>query len=100
MGGQAGDEMTHSGAIPSSVNRRPRNVQEMLIRGCTIAMRRVGPGQQPDHLTSNLLKKVLELWADMHAQGRTADYWTYNELIRAFGKAGAIPQAMELFERM
>mmetsp|Transcript_7547 Transcript_7547/g.12816 ORF Transcript_7547/g.12816 Transcript_7547/m.12816 type:complete len:404 (+) Transcript_7547:62-1273(+) len=75
-------------------------VYEMLIRGCTIAMRRVGPGQKPDHLTVNLLKKVVELWADMRAMGRKADYWTYNELIRAFGKAGAVPQAMELFEQM
>jgi len=87
-------EMKDEGETPTHA------VYEMMIRGCTIAMRRVGPDQQPDHLTSNLLKKVLELWADMHQQGRTADYWTYNELIRAFGKAGAIPQAMELFERM
>jgi len=75
-------------------------VYEMLIRGCTIAMHRVGPGQAPDHLTANLLKKVLELWADMQTMGRKPDYWTYNELIRAFGKAGAVKQAMVLFEKM
>ena len=88
------EEMKNEGEMPTHA------VYEMLIRGCTIAMRRVGPGERPDHLTSNLLKKVLELWADMHEAGRTADYWTYNELIRAFGKAGAVPQAMELFQRM
>eukprot|EP00965_Chrysotila_dentata_P032438 1081454-Pleurochrysis_carterae.AAC.3 len=75
-------------------------VYEMLIRGCTIAMRRVGPGQQPDHLTVNLLKKVKELWAEMEEKKLKADYWSYNELIRALGKAGAIPEMMQVFDKM
>ena len=48
-------------------------------------MRRVGPGEEADHLTTNLLARVGELWADMEAVGRKPDYLTYNELIRAHG---------------
>ena len=61
-------------------------VYEMLMRGCTIAMRRVGPGEQSDHLTRNLIGRVGELWAEMEVAGRKPDYKTYNELIRAYGK--------------
>lgn len=75
-------------------------VYEMLIRGCTINMTRVGPGASPDHLTANLLKKSMELWEDMVAMNRKPDYWTYNELIRCLGKAGAVKEAMQLFEQM
>ena len=42
--------MKVEGEVPSHA------VYEMLIRGCTIAMRRVGQGEVPDHLTSNMLK--------------------------------------------
>ena len=38
---------------------------EMLIRGCAIAMRRPPVGGEPDHLTVNLIHKVVELWGDM-----------------------------------
>ena len=80
---------------------RPSNaVYEMLIRGCTLAMRRPPAGGQPDHLTVNLVQKVLELWGDMQKVGRKADYLTYIELLRALGKGGALPQALALFERM
>jgi len=58
-------------------------VYEMLIRGCTIAMQRPGIGEQPDHLTVNLVQKVLELWGDMQQMDRKPDYLTYVELIRA-----------------
>ena len=54
-------------------------VYEMLMRGCTIAMRRVGPGEQSDHLTRNLIGRVGELWAEMEVAGRKPDYKTYNE---------------------
>jgi pentatricopeptide repeat protein len=63
-------------------------------------MRRVGPGEQGDHLTQNLIGRVGELWADMEAMGRKPDYKTYNELIRAYGKAGRIKELMVLFEHM
>ena len=66
-------------------------VYEMLMRGCTIAMRRVGPGEQSDHLTRNLIGRVGELWAEMEVAGRKPDYKTYNELIRAYGKASRRP---------
>ena len=72
----------------------------MLIRGCTIAMRRVPVGEVPDHLTINLVQKVLELWGDMQAVGRKPDYLTYIELLRAFGKGGQLPQAIDIFEYM
>ena len=66
-------------------------VYEMLMRGCTIAMRRVGPGEQSDHITRNLIGRVGELWAEMQVAGRKPDYKTYNELIRAYGKASRRP---------
>jgi pentatricopeptide repeat protein len=88
------EEMKGEGEVPSHA------VYEMLIRGCTIAMRRVGPGEQGDHLTQNLIGRVGELWADMEAMGRKPDYKTYNELIRAYGKAGRIKELMVLFEHM
>lgn len=31
---------------------------------------------------------------------RNPDYLTYIELMRAFGKGGALPQALQLFEKM
>jgi len=88
------EEMRLSGERPSHA------VYEMLIRGCTIAMRRPGIGQVPDHLTINLVQKVLELWGDMQKMDRHPDHLTYIELIRAFGKGGAVPQALQLFEKM
>ena len=75
-------------------------VYEMLIRGCTIAMRRPKIGARPDHLTVNLVHKVLELWGDMRDMGRQPDYLTHIELIRALGKGGALPQALNIFEAM
>ena len=39
----------------------------------------------------NLVQKVLELWGDMQSMGRNPDYLTYIELLRAFGKGGALP---------
>ena len=81
------EESKATGEVPTHA------VYEMLIRGCTIAMRRVGPGETADHLTQNLLGKVTELWTDMEAQGRKPDYLTYNELIRAYGKAGRVREA-------
>ena len=36
----------------------------------------------------------------MEAMGRKPDYKTYNELIRAYGKAGRIKELMVLFEHM
>ena len=36
----------------------------------------------------------------MQQMGRVPDYLTYNELIRALGKGGALPQALQLFEVM
>lgn len=59
-------------------------------------MRRVPVGEVPDHLTANLVQKVLELWGDMQAVGRKPDYLTYIELLRAFGKGGQLPQASGL----
>ena len=88
------EEMRLEGEQPSHA------VYEMLIRGCTIAMRRPGIGEDPDHLTTNLVQKVLELWGDMEAMGRKLDYLTYIELMRSFGKGGAVPQALTLFEKM
>ena len=88
------EESKATGEVPTHA------VYEMLIRGCTIAMKRVGPGETADHLTQNLLGKVTELWTDMEAQGRKPDYLTYNELIRAYGKAGRVREAMVLFEAM
>ena len=88
------EESKATGEVPTHA------VYEMLIRGCTIAMKRVGPGEEADHLTQNLLGKVTELWTDMEAQGRKPDYLTYNELIRAYGKAGRVREAMVLFEAM
>lgn len=80
---------------------RPTNaVYEMLVRGCAIAMRRPAPGVAPDHLTCNLMHTVLELWGGMEAVGCKPDYLTHIELIRAFGKAGAVPQALQLFYSM
>jgi pentatricopeptide repeat protein len=88
------EEMRLVGEQPSHA------VYEMLIRGCAIAMHRPKIGSRPDHLTLNLVQKVLELWGDMEAMGRAADYLTYIELIRALGKGGALPQALQLFEKM
>ena len=75
-------------------------IYEMLIRGCTIAMKRVGPGQEADHLTTNLLQKVDELYNDMLAMDRKPDYLTYNELLRAYGKGGQVQRAISLFDYM
>ena len=88
------EEMRMAGERPSNA------VYEMLIRGCTIAMRRPTPGGVPDHLTVNLVQKVLELWGDMQKLERKADLLTYIELMRALGKGGALPQALQIFERM
>ena len=88
------EEMRLEGEQPSHA------VYEMLIRGCTIAMRRPSIGEQPDHLTVNLVQRVLELWGDMEKMGRKPDYLTYIELMRAFGKGGATAQALQLFEKM
>lgn len=88
------EEMRREGEQPSNA------VYEMLIRGCAIAMRRTPKGTVPDHLTINLVQKVLELWGDMEAVGRKPDYLTYIELLRAFGKGGQLPQALEIFEHM
>lgn len=88
------EEQKQAGEVPTHA------VYEMLMRGCTIAMRRVGPGEEADHFTQNLIGKVVELWTDMEAMGRKPDYLTYNELIRAYGKAGRIKEAMVLFETM
>eukprot|EP00308_Calcidiscus_leptoporus_P020650 CAMPEP_0119382204 /NCGR_PEP_ID=MMETSP1334-20130426/70519_1 /TAXON_ID=127549 /ORGANISM="Calcidiscus leptoporus, Strain RCC1130" /LENGTH=47 /DNA_ID= /DNA_START= /DNA_END= /DNA_ORIENTATION= len=46
----------------------------------------------------NLLRKARELWADMELVQRPRDYWTYNEYLRALGKAGAVPEALDLFD--
>ena len=88
------EEMRREGERPSHA------VYEMLIRGCTIAMRRPDIASQPDHLTSNLVLKVMELWGDMEAMERKPDYLTYIELMRAFGKGGALPQALKVFDKM
>ena len=58
------EEMRLEGERPSHA------VYEMLIRGCTIAMRRPAIGEVPDHLTINLVQKVLELWGDMQVRHR------------------------------
>ena len=91
---QALEEMRAAGEQPTHA------VYEMLVRGCTLAMRRPAPGAAPDHLTLNLVQKVLDLWGDMQAVGRKPDYLTYIELLRALGKGGAVPQALQLFEKM
>jgi tetratricopeptide (TPR) repeat protein len=88
------EEMRLAGERPSNA------VYEMLIRGCTIAMQRTPVGTVPDHLTINLVQKVLELWGDMEAVGQKPDYLTYIELLRAFGKGGQLPQATMIFEHM
>ena len=88
------DEMKEAGETPSHA------VYEMLIRGCAIAMRRPPIGGKPDHLTLNMVQKVLELWGDMQEQGRNPDYLTHIELLRAFGKAGQLKQAHLIFEQM
>ena len=88
------EEMRLEGHRPSHA------VFEMLIRGCTIQMRRPDVGKQPDHFTRNLAAKVLELWGDMERLGRKPDYLTHIELIRAFGKGGRLSDALMLFERM
>ena len=88
------DEMKLAGEVPSNA------VYEMLIRGCTIAMQRIPVGEVPDHLTINLVNRVLDLWGDMQEMGRKPDYLTYIELLRAFGKGGQLPQAQAIFEHM
>ncbi|KAL1530326.1 hypothetical protein AB1Y20_001235 [Prymnesium parvum] len=88
------EEMRMEGEQPSHA------VYEMLIRGCAIAMRRPTPGRPADHLTINLIGKVLELWGDMLAIGRKPDYMTYIELLRALGKGGRVKDAMLVFEQM
>ena len=88
------DEMRADGESPSHAT------YEMLIRGCAIGMRRVGPGEAPDHLTRRLLAQVLALFTDMQEAGRKPDYLTHIELVRALGKAGAVDEAMGVFEKM
>jgi len=88
------DEMKAAGETPSHA------VYEMLIRGCTIAMRRPPIGGAPDHLTVNMVQRVVELWGDMLAHDRQPDYLTHIELLRAFGKAGQLKQAHTIFEQM
>ena len=88
------DEMKAAGEQPSWA------VYEMLIRGCAIAMRRPKIGGKPDHLTLNMVQRVVELWGDMEANGRKPDYLTHIELLRAFGKAGQLKQAHLIFEQM
>lgn len=88
------DEMRAEGEQPTHA------VYEMLIRGCAIAMRRPRIGEPADHLTLNLVDKVLELWGDMQAAGRKPDYLTYIELMRAFGKGGQVKQALRIFDKM
>ena len=46
------EESKATGEVPTHA------VYEMLIRGCTIAMKRVGPGEEADHLTQNLLARL------------------------------------------
>ncbi|KAL3928528.1 MAG: hypothetical protein SGPRY_002348 [Prymnesium sp.] len=88
------EEMKAEGEKPSHA------VYEMLVRGCAIAMHRPKPGQSADHLTANLVQKVLELWGDMLALERKPDYLTYIELMRALGKGGHVKAAIEIFDKM
>ncbi len=88
------DEMRRDDIVPSHA------VYEILMRGCAIAMTRPPPGRPADHLTLNLIDKVLELWGDMQLVGRNPDYLTHVEIIRALGKGGAVPQALQVFESM
>ena len=49
----------HEAPRPAPQGERPSHaVYEMLMRGCTIAMRRVGPREEPDHLSVNLVKRA------------------------------------------
>ena len=64
-------------AMRSEGERPTHAVYEMLIRGCTIAMKRPAPRRAADHLTLNLVQKVLDLWGDMLVMDRKPDYLTH-----------------------
>lgn len=87
--------------IKAQGKRPGQPVFAMLIRGCTLHMKRPPPGtplDRRDHLTTNLHAKARELFAEMQAvHGLRPYHSTIHEMIRAHGKAGDFDAAYRLF---
>jgi len=88
-------EMKEEGENPTAAT------YEMLIRGCTLAMRRVTPDEPtPDRLTEALYGRVISLWGEMQERKIRVDSFTYTELLRSFGKAGHVDASRAIFFKM
>ena len=75
----------------------------MLIRGCTINMRRTGVDTDnvPDPYTASLLEIAKDLFAELQTEAKFKPYEsTIHEMIRAYGKAGDYDAAYELFDKL
>ncbi|KNC50971.1 uncharacterized protein AMSG_07227 [Thecamonas trahens ATCC 50062] len=75
----------------------------MLIRGCTLNMRRTGPDtdNEADPYTASLLELAKDLFKEMQTGPKYKPYEsTIHEMIRAHGKAGDFDGAWELFDKL
>lgn len=64
--------------------RRPtKSTIEMLMRGCTMNMRRYESFEEADHFTRHLWRTSMELFHSLPQYRLKPDQWTYHEAIRA-----------------
>jgi len=72
----------------------------MLMRGCTMSMKKYEKFEQADHFSKHLWTTAMELFYSLPDYKLKPDIWAYNEAIRACSKVGNLRKALEIYDRM
>jgi len=72
----------------------------MLMRGCTMNMKKYEKFEQADHFSKHLWTTAMELFYSLPDYRLKPDVWTYNEAIKASSKVENLRKALEIYDRM